>query len=293
MTNLGERIRALATGQAAFFRLKMQLTDNSVRVFPPEEGCYYKVGEFYLADLAWEWSRPAVRNMGTYPAGPGSCHRLYPRSSSVTDPCCHPANLLSGRRAGFAPLARDRAGSAKSRSLVAPTHGSSAERGDGWQFSALSNCWPALRDGAVRRKRPPILTTYEPGSPRHDRQPPRHRCREHRELKPPVLTAMCSPQAPASFIQSTASSNITSSGTYRSRRSGRAWGDIVATTGSDRQTSAAIGSDRQRSADILEDIGSDRQTSWKTSAAIGRHLGRHRQRSADILEDIGSDRQTS
>ena len=45
MTNLGERIRALATGQAAFFRLKMQLTDNSVRVFPPEEGGYYKVGE--------------------------------------------------------------------------------------------------------------------------------------------------------------------------------------------------------------------------------------------------------
>ena len=45
MTNLGERIRALATGQAAFYRLKMQLTDNSVRVFPPEEGGYYKVGE--------------------------------------------------------------------------------------------------------------------------------------------------------------------------------------------------------------------------------------------------------
>mgnify|MGYP000853882424 FL=1 len=43
MTNLGERIRALATGQAAFFRLKMQLTDNSVRVFPAEEGGYYKV----------------------------------------------------------------------------------------------------------------------------------------------------------------------------------------------------------------------------------------------------------
>jgi hypothetical protein len=45
MTNLGDRIRTLATGQAAFFRLKMQLTDNSVRVFPAEEGGYYKVGE--------------------------------------------------------------------------------------------------------------------------------------------------------------------------------------------------------------------------------------------------------
>jgi len=45
MTNLGERIRALATGQAVFFRLKMQLTDNGVRVFPPEEGGYYRVGE--------------------------------------------------------------------------------------------------------------------------------------------------------------------------------------------------------------------------------------------------------
>ncbi len=45
MTNIGERIRALATGQAAFFRLKMQLTNNNVRVFPSEEGGYYKVGE--------------------------------------------------------------------------------------------------------------------------------------------------------------------------------------------------------------------------------------------------------
>lgn len=45
MSNLSERIRALATGQAVYFRLKMELTNNNVRIFPPEEGGYYKVGE--------------------------------------------------------------------------------------------------------------------------------------------------------------------------------------------------------------------------------------------------------
>ena len=45
MTNNSERIRALAPGNAAYFRLKMQLSDNSVRIFPPEEGGYYKLSE--------------------------------------------------------------------------------------------------------------------------------------------------------------------------------------------------------------------------------------------------------
>ena len=42
---LSERIRALAQGNSVYYRLKLQLADGTARVFPPESGAYFKVGE--------------------------------------------------------------------------------------------------------------------------------------------------------------------------------------------------------------------------------------------------------
>lgn len=42
---LSERIRNLASGEAAHFRLILQFADGSSRVFPPEDGAYFRVGD--------------------------------------------------------------------------------------------------------------------------------------------------------------------------------------------------------------------------------------------------------